>query len=290
MAGTGLSAPIVARYTDDGFGNITYTQGRRFAKAIELSTEFNTDSKGNNLYADNAIAETQNVFSGGTINLTTDDLDFEASKLLLNVREEEVDFNGKKINTIVNRDGDSPPYVGFGVVEERQKDTKPYFIATFLPKVAFKIPSKSAKTKGESIEWQTPQISGTIMRDDTPDHKWKVEAKCATESEAIEFLKWKLGMLPLSLSVTSAEGTQSKKTAIVVSPVKQSGNTYKYFVGDEVYIPDKDALVPDNYSTWDGTEEIEAETGKKILIVEANAENKVQRAGSTQVIAKGETQ
>ena len=28
-------------------------------------------------------------------------------------------------------------------------------------------------TQGETIEWGTNEISGTIMRDDTEDHQWK---------------------------------------------------------------------------------------------------------------------
>lgn len=283
MAGTGLAIPIAARYVNDGFGNVTYTDGLQFAGAVEYSTSFG-DKKANNLYADNGIKETQNVFSGGEITLKTDDLDQASSKLLLNVREEEVTYNGKAVKALVNRADDVSPYLGFGVVIQGQRNNNPYYLAVILPKVSFSTPADAAKTKGESIEWQTPTLTGTIMRDDTPAHNWRYRAEFPTEAGAVEFIKWFLGMSPGLLTVTSAAGSATGMTAVSVSPVKPAGSSYKYLLAAEVYTPDKGAVAPDTYKDWDGTAEIEAAAGQKILLVEVDAENKVQRAGTAAVV------
>lgn len=286
MAFIGLAVPIAARYSDDGFGNITYTGGRRFAKAVEFQTAFG-DKKSNNLYADNSIAESQNSFSGGTITLKTDNLDAEASKLILGLTEEEIHYNGKTAKTLVDKASDTSPYLGFGIIMKGQNSGKPGYVAVILPKVVFSTPADSAKTQGESIEWQTPTITGTIMRDDQPDPAWRYRAEFPTEAAAAEFIKWFLGMTPAALTVTSAAGTAVNMTAITVSPVKAGGNSYKYLLGTEVYTPDKDAATSDAYQDWDGSAEIEARAGQKILLVEVDAENMVKRAGIGTVTVNG---
>ena len=58
----------------------------------------------------------------------------------------------------------------------------------------FAVPSDAATTQGESIEWQTAEISGTIMRDDSAKHPWKKEATFTTEAQAEAYIKARLGI------------------------------------------------------------------------------------------------
>lgn len=87
------------------------------------------------------------------------------------------------------------------------------------------------------------------------------------------------------LSVTSAAGTTIGDTALTVSPVKTSGNIYKYKVGDTANSVSYDMSVK-NWSMWDGSAEITAATGKVITVVEATADYKARKAGSATVTAK----
>ena len=66
--------------------------------------------------------------------------------------------------------------------------------AIFFHKIKFSIPEDAASTQGESIEWQTPTIEGTIMRDDGAKHGWKSEVTVDSEAVAIAYLKQKLGI------------------------------------------------------------------------------------------------
>ena len=66
--------------------------------------------------------------------------------------------------------------------------------AIVLTKVKFAVPSDAANTQGETIEWQTPEISGTIMRDDSAKHAWKKEATFTSEAQAEAYIKARLGI------------------------------------------------------------------------------------------------
>lgn len=88
-----------------------------------------------------------------------------------------------------------------------------------------------------------------------------------------------------SLTVNSAAGTEVGDTAITITETKGSGNIYKYKVGtaavDVVY-----GQNVKNWTSWDGTADITAETGKKITIVECDSNYRAQAAGNATVTAK----
>ena len=55
-------------------------------------------------------------------------------------------------------------------------------------------PADAATTQGESIEWQVPELSATIMRDDSATHMWKREATFTTEAQAEAYIKARLNI------------------------------------------------------------------------------------------------
>ena len=82
---------------------------------------------------------------------------------------------------------------------------------------------------------------------------------------------------------TSEAGTSTGKTKISVAPGKMnSANTYSYKTGASVDIPALQSTVSD-YTSWDGTSEITAQSNNDIVIVELNSSSKVVRAGKTKV-------
>lgn len=89
-----------------------------------------------------------------------------------------------------------------------------------------------------------------------------------------------------TLTVTSAAGTTTGKTAITVSPTLTSGNSYKYKVAANPTLPTYDQLISGGYTNWDGTSEITAATDSKIVIVEVNANGHAVKAGEATVTAK----
>lgn len=196
MATIGLSKPYYAIYTA-GDETVTYSDGGIMGKATEANIEIET-SDDNNLYADNAITETDRVFSGGELTLSTDDLSAEVSKAILGVHEESItDITGitdTDVKELIFDDRQSAPYLGVGYIIKKRVGGVDKWRALMLTKVMFSIPADAATTQGETIEWQVPELSATIMRDDTTYHTWKREATLTTEAQAEAYIKSKLGI------------------------------------------------------------------------------------------------
>lgn len=93
------------------------------------------------------------------------------------------------------------------------------------------------------------------------------------------------GVMP-ALKVVSAEGSSSGKTAITVTGYTLgSGDSYKYKVTDDEIVVRKGDSTASGWTSWNGSAEITAATGKHIAIVVSNT-NKVVAAGQTTVTAK----
>lgn len=186
MATIGLSHPYIARYTNAG-SSVSYAGGRLLGKATELSIELK-DGNTNILFADNAPAESDNQFSGGSLRITTDDLRPQAYIAALGVVSEAIDTPG--VTTpgaawLVSDDDQVVPYLGFGAIAMKQMNNVIKYVGIVLDKVQFSNPNNAIKTKGETIEWQTPQLSGQIFRSDKEKHDWKrITTPLDTEAEA----------------------------------------------------------------------------------------------------------
>lgn len=88
-----------------------------------------------------------------------------------------------------------------------------------------------------------------------------------------------------ALTVTSVAGATSGKTAITVDPALTSGNSYKYKVAANPTLPVYDQLISGGYTNWNGTDEITAATGQKIVVVEVDANGHAVKAGEATVTA-----
>ena len=196
MATIGLSKPYYAVYSA-GSGTPTYASGAVMGKATEANIEIET-SEDNNLYADNAIAETDRQFTGGTLTLSTDDLSQEVSKAILGLTEQAVGtiegVTDEEVQELIYDDTQVTPYLGVGFIVKKVKNGVTAWRGIVLTKVMFSIPSDAATTQGESIEWQVPELSATIMRDDSATHMWKREATFTTEAQAEAYIKDRLGI------------------------------------------------------------------------------------------------
>ena len=91
--------------------------------------------------------------------------------------------------------------------------------------------------------------------------------------------------IPAELTVVSTAGTASGKTALTVTPAISSGNSYKYKTGANVTLPKIGDVCSSGYTNWDGSTEIAATNGQKIVIVEVDTENKAVAVGSATIVA-----
>lgn len=196
MATIGLSKPYYAVYSNTGT-SVTYASGAVMGKATEANIEIET-SDDNNLYGDNAIAETDRQFTGGTLTLSTTDLSQEVSKAILGLTEQALtDITGvtdESVMELIYDDTQNTPYLGVGFIVKKKVDGAIKWRGIVLTKVMFSIPADAATTQGESIEWQVPELSATIMRDDSATHMWKREATFTTEAQAEAYIKDRLNI------------------------------------------------------------------------------------------------
>lgn len=196
MATIGVSKPYYAKYNLTA-GVPSYSGGGLLGKMTELNIEIET-SEDNNLYADNGIAETDRTFSGGTVTASTDDLSQEVSKDILGLKEQELGevtgITDTEVKELVYDDDQETPYLGVGFIIKKMRNHLIRWRAVVLPKVMFSVPSDAATTQGESIEWQVPELTGTVMRDDSESHIWKREATFTTESQAEAYIKSRLNI------------------------------------------------------------------------------------------------
>lgn len=196
MAGIGLSKPYAAVYSNSGT-SVTYTGCAVIGKAVRLEFSINSNNE-NILYADNGPAESDLQFSGGTLTVGTDDLVASEMKRLFGLKEENI--SGTEITTTGAKfycwdDSQVIPYVGFGGVIKKQIASETKYVGVVFPKVQFANPGITADTQGESVTWQTPEITGTVMRDDTTYHPWRwMTSPLDTEAEAEAAVKSKLGV------------------------------------------------------------------------------------------------
>lgn len=85
------------------------------------------------------------------------------------------------------------------------------------------------------------------------------------------------------MNVTSVAGSTSGSTAITVEPTLASGNGYKYKIAVNPTMPLVGAVCSTGYKSWDGHADIQASEGKKIVVVEVDANNRCVGAGMADV-------
>lgn len=98
----------------------------------------------------------------------------------------------------------------------------------------------------------------------------------------------KHGELPemKELTITAAEGAASGTTAITVTPDLDSGNSYKYKLAANPTVPTVGQECKTGYTVWDGSADINATGGQKIVVVEVDAAGKCIGAGTAVVTVK----
>ena len=174
---TGFSKPYVALYAVSN-GSVTYSSGALLGRGVEVSVEAEEASEANNFYADNVIAESiSGVFSGGTATLTVDGL-MDATRKLIYGLPTAVD------GWTHYGDSQNVPYVGIGFITRYMSDGVTSYVPTILTKAIFQAEPHEAATQEDEVEFQTTELSATLLRDDSANHDWKLIGEAQT-SEAL---------------------------------------------------------------------------------------------------------
>lgn len=176
---TGFSLPYVAKYTAAG-NVVTYSQGQRLARGVSVSIEAEAEDS-NIFYADNVSAESApGIFTSGTATITVDGLKLAAEQLIMGIPSADSEgfiHYGESLQI---------PYVGIGFICRYMEDGVVSYVPYVLTKARFITPGVDAQTATETIEWQTQELTATLLRDDTSNHDWKLVGGEQTTEAAAE--------------------------------------------------------------------------------------------------------
>ena len=184
MAYIGLAKPTVAKL-DESSGSMKYSEGFNCGKAMEMS--ITPQYAEGSLYANNVKAEYDKEFSYAEISLMTSTLPIQAHEVMFGHTVENTEGQVIKDNV-----SDESNYVGLGVYIPEKVDGVKKFVAMWINKAKFAEGEESYKTKGDSIEYQTPSIAGQAVA--AINGEWRERKIFATEKEAQDWIDTKAGI------------------------------------------------------------------------------------------------
>lgn len=185
---TGFSKPYVAKYSASG-GTISFTEGRKLARGVSVNIAPNS-SDDNKFYADNVEAESAaGIFTGGTLTLTVDGLLRDSERFIMGLPSAGLD------DFVAYGDNQDVPNIAVGFITRYMSDGVTTYVPTILIKTKFNQISSQANTQGDEIDWQTQELTASIMRAEDANHSWKyVGTDYSTEEAAEAALKTKLNI------------------------------------------------------------------------------------------------
>ena len=176
---TGFSLPYVALYSATGT-TISYSSGQKLARGVDVSLDVEAEDD-NIFYADNTSAESApGIMTSGTVTLTVDGLKLAAERLIMGLAAAD-DAGWTHYG-----DAMTIPYVGIGYIVRYMEDGVTTYEPTILRKCRFVTPGEDAATATESVDWQTQELSATVLRDDTANHDWKWRGEAQSSEAAAE--------------------------------------------------------------------------------------------------------
>lgn len=212
MAGIGMYGVFYAKAVVQNGVVTGYTGGTRtMGKAISASFEPNTPDD-NPLYANNAEAENDSSgASGGALTLTLDRLTMEAAADMygLQVVETQVMVNGETVTgrglRYTGLEQSAP--LGVAFIRMNQVNGVRNHEVVLYRRSTFSMPNESAQTMGESIEWQTPELSASVMGMEGDGAKpWYETMTFPTQAAGIAYIESIFGPLASKSSSMVGEG------------------------------------------------------------------------------------
>ena len=186
MASIGLSKPRFATYSES---TQQYDGAKVAGKAVNWNLALNGGSE-NKLYGDNAPAESDAQFAGGTLAVSTTDIDPDILKVLLGITQTSETIGTATVKVLHYDDRQSVPYIGFAGIRKAMVDGVVYYQAMMLNKVKPQNLNDSYETQGETINWIVPELVMEVFKDDTQYHEWKKESELLdTEAEALAVIE-----------------------------------------------------------------------------------------------------
>lgn len=190
MAGIGLYGVYYAKATLSDGVLTGYNGIQTMGKAISATFD-PADSNDNPLYANNGIAERDAAGgAGGTLNVTLDRISRAAMADLFGLTEATSAVSGVTGNGFDYTGNELSNPVGVAFVKWSQEDNnRSHYQAVIFSYVLFSPSSDSYQTLGESVDWQTPELTGLVSGGAVTGAKpWKKVYDFPDQASAIQFI------------------------------------------------------------------------------------------------------
>ena len=156
-----------------------------FEKVIDekFAPEYNSAE----LYANDALAECDYSFKKGTLSVTIAD---DNDKFIAELFGNKVATEGNEVTSNI---ADTAPEFGYGHIIPKIVGGAKMFKVEFFPRVKWTKVTSDNKTRGESVEFNTTALEGTVFPLDTALNglavgDWEKHKTCATLEEAETYL------------------------------------------------------------------------------------------------------
>lgn len=187
MVTVGYSYPYIAKY-DGSAGKDKYTSGMDLGEGVSYEDSIEVGESAE-FYANNRVSEVDGGnFVSGEATITINGLDSQAAKMLFGIKTQ---TTLEDVVWLKYDDDTQPCEFGYGHVKKTKHKGKYQYWGFVLPRVMFAIHSENAETQEKEINFQTQELSATILRSLNNKHEWRVvtEQPFDTEEEAYTAVK-----------------------------------------------------------------------------------------------------
>ena len=159
---------------DDPEDGATYETPVPLAGAI--TANFAPNASNDTLFADDGPYETASTLGAMTLELNVADISSEDRAALLGARYDET------TGMLISHSDDIPPYVAIGMAVMKSNGERRLI---WYLKGKFTAPDENNQTKADSINWNTPTISGNFLRRDCDGH-WRISVDTDDDNTATD--------------------------------------------------------------------------------------------------------
>ena len=184
MARIGFKKAKYNKIVDGKYEALEENKVPEFEKVVDekFAPEYNNAE----LYANDGLAETDYSFKKGTLSVTVADDD---DNFIAGLFGNKIAEDGEVVSTI----DDTAPEFGYGHIVPKIVGGVKKFKAEFFPRVKWIKVSTDNKTRGESVEFGTTALEGTVMPLETDMNglkagTWEKHNTFATYAEAETYL------------------------------------------------------------------------------------------------------
>lgn len=187
MAKIGLTNIWWGKLTESEDGAPSYDGAKSFGKAVSCKVSVTNNNA--TLYAEDALAESDKSFNSASVTLGVADDDDTIFAPILGHKVSDAG-KGAVGGEMVRNANDVAPYIGLGRVITKMVNGALKYKGEFLYKVKFSEPSQEDQTKGEKVDFKTPEIEGSAAS--LANGNWSAAQTFDTKDAAVTWVKDKL--------------------------------------------------------------------------------------------------